>query len=234
MLLGHGRCLDKGGGGNVAILPTAFSGVPTEGDKIKSGCITRAFSVAQKGAELPLNPCVLGGPQEGGTKMARVKLVENGPSGRSLRAVLNKKKIWIPKDPPAICMASPWALGGSVRPQGARSCTPPHGGFLTVPTCFLRHLITRWATAQTCRGLWTNLLYPHVRSVMCACASKVGAQPGYLGYPYRACPTVVVIAQRGACTHRATLLFVVLIVNWVMLKGHLQSSRGLVLCPLPM
>ena len=39
-----------------------FSGVPTIGDKTKSGYITPAFSRAQKWAELLRKPCVLGGP----------------------------------------------------------------------------------------------------------------------------------------------------------------------------
>ena len=43
----------------------AFSGVPNakRGDGIRIGCLTRAFSGAQKWAELLRNPCILGGPQ---------------------------------------------------------------------------------------------------------------------------------------------------------------------------
>ena len=43
----------------------AFSGVPSKGDKIRSGCLTPAFSGAHKSAELLCNPCILGGPSKG-------------------------------------------------------------------------------------------------------------------------------------------------------------------------
>ena len=38
----------------------AFSGVPKQGDKIKSGYLTHAFLGAHKWAELLQNPCILG------------------------------------------------------------------------------------------------------------------------------------------------------------------------------
>ena len=43
----------------------AFSGVPKakRGENIKIGCLTPAFSGAQKRAELLRNPCILRGPQ---------------------------------------------------------------------------------------------------------------------------------------------------------------------------
>ena len=52
----------------------AFSGIPnkgeqnqkcspTKGNKIRSGCLTLAFSGAQKRAEMLPHPCILGGPQ---------------------------------------------------------------------------------------------------------------------------------------------------------------------------
>ena len=44
----------------------AFSGVPRSGDKIRIGCLTPAFSGAQKRAEMLPNPCVLRGPQKRG------------------------------------------------------------------------------------------------------------------------------------------------------------------------
>ena len=46
--------------------PPAFSGDPNKKDKIRSGCLTLAFSGAQKRAEVLGNPCVLGGPQTRG------------------------------------------------------------------------------------------------------------------------------------------------------------------------
>ena len=51
-------------GRNRYITP-AFSGSPNAklGNKIRSGYLTPAFSVAQKRAELLHNPCILGDPQ---------------------------------------------------------------------------------------------------------------------------------------------------------------------------
>ena len=44
----------------------AFSGVPIQGDKIRSGCLTPTFSGAHKWSEVLRNPCFLGGPQTRG------------------------------------------------------------------------------------------------------------------------------------------------------------------------
>ena len=40
----------------------------TKGDKIRSGCLTPAFSGAQKRAEVLRHPCILGDPLQRGTK----------------------------------------------------------------------------------------------------------------------------------------------------------------------
>ena len=52
------------GGQNCYVTP-AFSGVlnTKRGEEIRSGCLTPAFSEAQRRAELLPNPCILGGPQ---------------------------------------------------------------------------------------------------------------------------------------------------------------------------
>ena len=42
----------------------AFSGFPMKGNKMKSGYITPAFLGAHKWAEVPPNPCILGGPHK--------------------------------------------------------------------------------------------------------------------------------------------------------------------------
>ena len=49
--------------GRTCYVTPAFSGVPNakREDKIRSGHLTRAFSGAQKRAELLRNPCILGG-----------------------------------------------------------------------------------------------------------------------------------------------------------------------------
>ena len=52
--------------GRKCYVTLAFSGVPNKGDKIRSGCLTLAFSGAQKRAELLRNPYVPGGPQQRG------------------------------------------------------------------------------------------------------------------------------------------------------------------------
>ena len=51
-----------------------------------------AFSGAQKRAELLRNPYFLGDPQKEGIDMAHIGPVQKGLWGRSLRALLNKKK----------------------------------------------------------------------------------------------------------------------------------------------
>ena len=43
--------------------------LPFSGDKIRSGCLTIAFSGAQKRAEVLHNPCILRGPQTKGDKI---------------------------------------------------------------------------------------------------------------------------------------------------------------------
>ena len=58
---------------------------PTKGNKIRSGCLTLAFSAAQKRAEMLRHPCILGDPQTKGTKseVAPSHLPSWGPtSGR--------------------------------------------------------------------------------------------------------------------------------------------------------
>ena len=43
--------------------PCILGGPQTKRDKIRSGCLTLAFSGAQKRAEMLCHPCFLGGPQ---------------------------------------------------------------------------------------------------------------------------------------------------------------------------
>ena len=44
--------------------PCILGGPQTKGDKIRSGCLTPAFSGAHKRADVLRNPCILGGPQQ--------------------------------------------------------------------------------------------------------------------------------------------------------------------------
>ena len=46
--------------------PCILCGPQTKRDELRSGCLTPAFSGAQKRVELLCNPCVLGGPQQMG------------------------------------------------------------------------------------------------------------------------------------------------------------------------
>ena len=48
--------------------PYTLGGPQTKGDKIRSGCLTPAFSGAQKRVEVVRNPCILGGPRRKGEK----------------------------------------------------------------------------------------------------------------------------------------------------------------------
>ena len=90
-------------GRNGYITP-AFSGVPTQRDKIKRGYFTLAFSGANMWAEWLHSPNLLGVPNTG-TTMVRVGPVENCPQGLSL-----KKKIWFLKDTPPLGFQGPTEL----------------------------------------------------------------------------------------------------------------------------
>ena len=67
--------------GGITTQPLRSHGSPKEGTKIRSGCLTPAFSGAQKWAEVPCNPCVLGGSLKEGTKSesAASPLPSRGP-----------------------------------------------------------------------------------------------------------------------------------------------------------
>ena len=49
--------------GRKCYITSAFLGIPNIGDKVKSGCLTLAFSGAQKRAEMLRHPCILRDPQ---------------------------------------------------------------------------------------------------------------------------------------------------------------------------
>ena len=48
------------------MLPCILGDPQTKGDKIRIGCLTPAFSGAQKKSEMVRHPCILGGPQQRG------------------------------------------------------------------------------------------------------------------------------------------------------------------------
>ena len=49
--------------------PCSLGDPQTKGDEIRSGCLTLAFSGAQKRAEMLCHPCILGDPQTKGDKI---------------------------------------------------------------------------------------------------------------------------------------------------------------------
>ena len=64
-------CLLRGpkeGGNAMSPLHSRGSPRPSAASKIKSGCLTPAFSRAQKRAEILHRPCILGDPRQRGTK----------------------------------------------------------------------------------------------------------------------------------------------------------------------
>ena len=74
--------------------PLHSRGVPNEGEKNRSGCLTLVFSRAQKSAELLHHPYILGGPQQRGTKseVAASNLPSQGPKwGRNGTAPLRSR-----------------------------------------------------------------------------------------------------------------------------------------------
>ena len=77
------RLLGGAKGGKCAITLLHSRGSPTKGNKIRSGCLTRAFSVAQNWAKMLHHPCILGGPQQRGTKseVAASPVRFQGPKG---------------------------------------------------------------------------------------------------------------------------------------------------------
>ena len=61
--------------GRICYITLAYSGDPqTKGDKIRSGCLTFAFSGAQKKTEMLRHPCILGHLQRKGNKIRSGRL----------------------------------------------------------------------------------------------------------------------------------------------------------------
>ena len=115
----------------------AISSVPKQGNKIKSGCLTTAFSGPRKRAVLLRKPCILGGPQ----RQARGTKSEVPASPLPSRGPTNGRKCYItlafsgvPCNTCAICTAagSVWhpiatlMMGRRVHPNRAMA-TPTRG-----------------------------------------------------------------------------------------------------------
>ena len=113
--------------GGSAASPRCSRGSPTKGGKIRIGCLSHAFSGAQKWAEVLRHSCILGGPQQRGAKseFAASTMPSRGPKSRrkcyvtiAFLGVPNKgeqNQNWLPQ---------PCLLGG-----------PKVGGSATSPRC---------------------------------------------------------------------------------------------------
>ena len=55
--------------------PCILGGPQTQKDKIRIGCLTPAFSGAEKRAEMLPHPCILGGPQTKRDKIESGRLI---------------------------------------------------------------------------------------------------------------------------------------------------------------
>ena len=107
----------------------AFSGIPnanrvgaknqqwsqTKGNKIRIGCLTRAFSGAQKRAEMLRYPCILGDPQ----RQPRGAKISSGPN----KGKQNEK--WLPH--PCL-LVGPKEGGNATPPLHSRGSTTPRAG----------------------------------------------------------------------------------------------------------
>ena len=103
--------------GRKCYVTPAFSGSPTPsmGSKIKSGCLTPAFSRAQKRAEMQRHPCILGDTQSQGQE-AKSEVVPN-------KGEQNQK--W----PPHPCLLTgPKEGGNATSPLHSRGSPKPRAG----------------------------------------------------------------------------------------------------------
>ena len=111
--------------GGTAMSPLHSRGSPIKGNKIRIGCLSHAFWVAQKWVEVLRHPCILGVPHQRGAKseLAVSPMPSQGPQSRhkcyaspGIPGVPNKGKQnqnWLPQ---------PCLLGG---PKLGRSATSP-------------------------------------------------------------------------------------------------------------
>ena len=115
--------------------PLHSRGSPTKGKKIRTSCLSHAFSEAQKWAEVLWNPCILRGPQQRATKreLAESNMPSRGPkSGRrfyvtpAFSGVPNKgeqNQNWLPQP----CLLGGRKVVGSSIPPLHSSVVPNKG-----------------------------------------------------------------------------------------------------------
>ena len=100
-------------------------GSPTKGSKIRIGCLSHAFSGAQKWAEVLCHPCIQGGPQQRGTKSERAAstMPSRGPkSGRNYYITPAFPEVPSQAEQNQNLLPQPCLLGG---PKGGGSAMPP-------------------------------------------------------------------------------------------------------------
>ena len=98
-----------------ATSPLHSHGSPTKGTKIRSGCLTLAFSGAQKRSKMLHHPCIPMGPQQRGPKseVAASPLPSRGPK-RGQKCYITPAFSWVPNkgDQNQKWLPHPYLLGG--------------------------------------------------------------------------------------------------------------------------
>ena len=110
--------------------PLHSHGSPTKGTKIRSGCLTLAFSGAQKRSKMLHHPCILMGPQQKGpkSKVAASPLPSRGPK-RGQKCYITPTFSWVPNkgDQNQKWLPHPCLLGGPKEVKNATSPLHSHG-----------------------------------------------------------------------------------------------------------
>ena len=113
-----------------ATSPLHSHGSPTKGTKIRSGCLTPAFSGAQKRSKMLHHPCILMGPQQRGPKseVATSPLPSRGPK-RGQKCYITPALSWVPNkgDQNQKWLPHPCLLGGPKEVKNATSPLHSHG-----------------------------------------------------------------------------------------------------------
>ena len=126
--------------GGSAMSPLHFGGSQTKGNIFRFGCLSHAFSGAQSRAKVLRHPCILGGPQQRGTKSELVAsaMPPQGPkSGRkcyvtpAFSAFSNKgeqNQNWLPQP----CLLAGPKVGGSAMSPLHSQASPTKGNIIRI------------------------------------------------------------------------------------------------------
>ena len=94
--------------------PCILGGHQTKGDKIRSGCLTPAFLVAQKRAEMLRHPCILGDPQTKGDQVRSRYLTSAFSGGHKREEVLRHPCIALGPQRQTRGQNQKWPTGGHI------------------------------------------------------------------------------------------------------------------------